>query len=72
MLAYQYILTYVHDQIPDQDDSPADGQINVPEPKAKEDGVVGFIAQLGPEQEEVVPKEVAVIDDTEYIVTETD
>ena len=50
--------TYVHDEVPDENDPPADGAVDVPEPKAEEDGVVGLIAELGPQQEEVVPKPV--------------
>jgi len=45
--------------IPDEDHSSADRAIYIPEPEAKEDRVVSFVAQLGPEEEEVVPEPVS-------------
>ena len=58
--SFRYLdLTDIHDQVPDEDHPPADRAIDVPEPEAEEDRVVRLVAQLRPEQEEVIPKPVS-------------
>ncbi len=48
--------TYVHNQIPDQYNPSANSAINVPEPEAKEYGIVSLVAQLSAQQKYVVPE----------------
>ena len=53
---FKFVFTYVHDQVPDQDNSSSNCSIYVPEPKAEEYGIVRFITKLSAKQENKVPK----------------
>ena len=50
------VLADVHDQVPDQDQLPADVCIKVPEPETEEQCTEWLLTKLGPEQKQIIPK----------------